>query len=204
MSILIGVTDFFLHPYKYHSFYRKEYLSQSAVVTNEVLYDIINGLPENLKSAPKFRSLKAKLITNDKKDTRLKMTIEIYEKMDLDSVIRSVVEYVNSLPALREKFEFMKMQDRQLIDWLTNKIATCGNGTSPIENTGCMVWIEKKQKAEKELALNKIINCIEISPEFVYVSNTRTGVLYIVGCSLLGILVGCLAGFIPGLIRQIK
>ncbi len=203
-GLLFSVSNFFIHPLEYKSFYKKGFIAQSSVVSNEILYDIINGLPLELNNAPEFKSLKGKLEANNNKETRLKVTIEVFGERDIDSIIRSITTYIDSIKILSEKFELTKKQNMQLLSIVSRKIAECDNANKNSEYINCIELIEKKQSVEKELSLNKIINFIEINPDYVFISNTRHGILNISGYSLLGIIIGFIAGFMLDIVKRKK
>ena len=195
LGLLYSVSNFFTHPLEYKSYYKKEYIAESSVATNEILYDIINGISLTFNDSLQFRNLKAKLDVNPKQETRLKVAIEVFEKNDADSMLNSIRERIDSIETLKEKFELTKKQNQQLLSAIKRKITECDSAKKNSNYISCLELIEKKQSVEKELTLNKIVSFTEINPDYVFVSNTRTSVLNIFGYGFLGIIIGFLTGF---------
>lgn len=202
LGLLFGLSNFLTHPLEYKSYYKKEFIAQSSAASDEILYDIINGLPPALKSAPEFRSLKGKVEADANKQTRLKVMLEVFEKKDADSILNSIASYVDSIKSLKEKYDLEKKQDIQLLSVLRKKIAECDSAKKGSDYINCIQLIEKKQNIEKELTLNKIINFIEINPDYVLESNTRACVLNMLGWSFLGVVIGFIIAGIMNFIQR--
>ena len=199
LGLLFSVSNFFIHPFEYKSYYKKEFIAQSSVASNEILYDIVNGLPVNLNNTPKFRSIKGNLSVN-----RLKINIEVFAPKDFDSIIVSITSYFNSIKNLREKFDLSNKQNQQLLSLLNRKIAACDSTKTHEKYMNSIKLIEKKQQVEKELSLNKIIEFIEINPDYVFMNNTRAGVLNILGYSFLGMIIGFIFAFLLDVVKRKK
>jgi len=204
VGVLFSISNFFIHPFQYKAYYKKEFIAQSSVASNEILFDVINGLPANLRNSPDFRSLKGTMLANINKETRLKVTIEVYEPKDIDSILESVTAYVDSISSLREKFEMARAQSRKLLSVLNQKIAECDSSKKQTRFSDCLDLIQRKQNIEKDLALNRIVNFVEINPEFVFESNRKAGLLNILGFSFLGIVIGFIVAYLSEFISRKK
>ena len=200
LGVVFSISNFFTHPLQYKSFYKKDFIAESSVASNEILYDIINGIPPKFANTPTFRSLKGTLAVN-----RLKVTIEVFDKKDVGLLLNSITSYVDSIKSLRERFELTKKQDIYLLSLLKEKIARSDSAKNNSEYENQIELVEKKQGVEKKLALNKIITFIELNPDYIFINNRREGILNVLGYSFLGIVAGFIAAiFTPDLINSKK
>lgn len=203
-GILFSISNFFIHPLQYKDYYKKEFIAQSSVASNEILFDIINGLPDNLKNSPDFRNLKGTMLANINKETRLKVTIEVYEPNDIDSILKSITAYVDSINSLREKFEMSRLQSRKLLLLLNQKIGECDSSKKITRYSDCLDLIQRKQNIEKDLALNRIVSFVVINPDYVFESNRGAGFLNVFGFGFLGIVIGFIAAYLSEFISRKK
>ncbi|MEW6469864.1 MAG: hypothetical protein AB1458_13130 [Bacteroidota bacterium] len=203
-GLLFSVSNFFTRPLDYASFYKKELLASSSVASNDVLYDIINGIPPARINVAGSKSVKAKLEANINKETRLKVMAEAYEPRAIDSMLASVTAYINAIPELSERYELQKQQHKQLAGELERQLSdSAWKSSAHMDHMEKRLeMLQQRSKAEKELALAAIVEFIPIDPEPVMVSNRRAAILNVLGYSFLGTLIGFLAGFLLGLIRK--
>lgn len=211
LGIFFGFSNFLTHPLEYKSFYRQEFIAQSPVTSNEILNDIINNIPLSLKdksngtngiSFPDFRNIIGKLEANSNKETRLKVTLEVFSSTDIDSMLNALTTYINSLGTLNEKFKLQLQQQRQLLLVVKKQIASLDTVGKNAPNLDYVKLFEKKQSIEKELSLNKIVNFIPINPNCILISNMRAGILNVLGYSFMGIVIGFLLAFAMNLIQR--
>ena len=201
IGLLFGIGSFFTHPLEYKSFYRKEFIAQSSVTTNEILSDIINAVPVNIKnekenSFPEFRNIKWKTEANNNKETRLKITIEAFTPESIDSLLKSLTIYINSIEAFSKKFNLQQQQQRKLLTVLNKQIAEADTTTKNTKRFNPIELVEKKQKIEKDLALNKIVDFIPVYPDCISISNRRAGILNVLGYSFLGLVLGAIIAWL--------
>lgn len=193
-----SIADFFIHPLKYKSFYRKEFLASSPVIRDEVLSDIINRIPEQLaqKNAsvsyfPELRKIKAKLEANAKKETRLNLTVETYEKENIRSVLSAIEAYADSIKEVNDMFLSYVAQKTELLNDLRHQASLCDSLKKDPMN--CILLAQKKRETEKELKSIKKITFLSLHSDFVFVPNKREGVLSVLGWSFLGLVIGFFA-----------
>ncbi|MBI4931506.1 MAG: hypothetical protein HY841_12125 [Bacteroidetes bacterium] len=211
LGILFGFSNLLMHPLDFKAFFRKEFIAQSSVISNEILCDIINNIPLNPKEKstntngvlfPNSRNIQGKLAANNNKETRLRVTIEVFSSADIDSVLNLLTVYINSIEALNEKFKFQQQQQRQLLSVLKKQIALSDTAGKNANSLNSVEVFEKKQNLEKELLLNKIVNFIPINPDCIFISNRRAGVLNVLGYSFLGIVIGFIIAFAMNLVQR--
>jgi hypothetical protein len=199
LGLLFSISNFLLHPLEYKSFYKKEFIAQSSAASNDVLYDIINAIPQNIAnkngaskevSFPEFKNIKAKLDENKNKETRLKLTIEAFEPAHIDSILHALTTYIHSLESLRENFDLQQKQQRQVLAVSEKQISAMDSAMNKTTNANYAEVFQLKLNAEKELSLNKIINFIPLNPDSILISTTRVCVLNVLGWSFLGLVIG--------------
>ena len=204
LGLLFSISNFFTHPLEFKPFYKKDFIVASSITSSDILCDIINGIPPALTNLPKFRNLKGKVLMNNNKETRIDFTMELYEKKDADSLLHSITTYVDSIDSLREKFELGKKQKQQLLSLVKRKIAECDSSKKQTGYSEYLELIEKKQAIEKELTLDKIVDFIEVNPDFVFIKNIRSGILNILGYSFLGLVIGFFTAYFVPFIKKEK
>jgi len=204
LGIIYSLSKFFTHPLEYKSYYKKEFIAQSSVTSDEILSDIINGLslfPEKITS---LRNIKGKLAANSNKETRLQVIIESFEKENIDSILTELELHLNSIENLKAKLDYDKQQRLQLLLELNKRIAEHDTTKNNSVRSEFLELTEKKQSVEKELQFAKIVEFTEINPDCVYVSNNRTIILNVLGFGFLGLIIGLIIGFIMNIATQRK
>lgn len=201
MGLLFSISNFFTCPHKYKPFYKREFIAQSSVTTNEILSDIINAIPVNTKnekesSFPEFRNIKGETEANTNKETRLKVTIEVFSPLSIDSVLNALTMYINSIEILSKKFNFQQQQKRQLLSVVNKQIAETDTAANDTKHFSHIELFEKKQNIEKDLSLSKIVNFIPVNTDCILISNTRVGILNVLGYSFLGLVLGVIIAWL--------
>ncbi len=138
IGTLFGLVTLKINPLKYKSFYKKYFIVQSSIASDEILSDIINNLSlklnnntSNLMSELNISSSIVAEIKNiqaviessdDKKSSQLEVTIEAYENQNIDSIISGIIFYINSIEHLQLRYNLMKEQQLQLLAELNKRI----------------------------------------------------------------------------------
>ncbi|MCX6291732.1 MAG: hypothetical protein NT126_08205 [Bacteroidetes bacterium] len=210
-GILFGISNLFTHPLEYQSFFRKDFIAGTSVVSNEILGEIINNIPLNRENKnvqvndigfPGFRNIKSKVEANNNNETRLKVTIEVFDSSAVDSVLTSLTAYLNSIRDLSEKFSFQWKQEQQLLSVLTLQMTSPDTSGKQSGHQKNVELFEKKQELEKKIFFEKIVNFIPVYPVPVLVSNSREGVLNVLGFGFLGIVLGFITGYLLNFVRR--
>lgn len=201
LGLFYSMIDFFVHPNKYKSFYKKDFIASSPMVSDEVLADIINAIPDHIRQQsktvshfPELKRLKAKPETNSRKETRLKLTIETFSKDAIDTVLMALENYIDVIDELDIKYRSLISQKKLVLKDLEDKIAAYD--TLKNDPINCNMMLEKKLTLEAELKILKKIRFVPINTDFILVGNTRAIVLNILGWSFLGIVIGFLAAVV--------
>ena len=195
LGILFSLSKFIFSPLEYRSYFKKEFVAESPVTTVEVLSDIINGsslFPEKIHD---LRNIKGKLAKNAKGENRLQVTIESFEKENIDSILDKLTQQVNAIKDLKEKYDFNKGQLTDLHSAIEIQIAKQDSTHVSLE------LMEKKQQVEKDLKFLKIVQFTATSADIIYCSNNRTIILNILGFGFLGIVVGAILAFLRGMFK---
>jgi len=190
LGIIYSLSKFITEPLEYKSYYKKEFIAQSSVTSDEILSDIINGLSLFPEKIPSLRNIKGKLLANSNKETRLQVIIESFEKENIDSILTELELHLNSIENFKAKFDY----DKQQHDTTKNNSV----------RSEFLELTEKKQSVEKELQFAKIVEFTEINPDCVYISNNRTIILNVLGFAFLGLIIGLITGFIMNTVTQRK
>ncbi len=213
MGLFFALGKFITHPLQYKSFYKTDFIVQSSFVTNEILSEIIYNFSLNAEPVPHLKQITRKLEANSKKETRLRVTFETYEKINMDSLINKIVAFVDTVEYIRERNNLMRRQSLELLVKLNKQITAFENekeNIKPIADTinknaeyvSYIELLEKKQNIEKELALSKSIEFIEKNSPSIFVSSRRTIILNVFGYSFLGFVIGAIIGFLMNYRKQ--
>lgn len=208
IGLLYSISNFFTQPDDYRSFYRQEFIAHSSVTTDAILSDIINAIPVNVMNTPdsafpEFRTIKAKLEANRNKETRLKLILETFDTAGVHSLLGAVGSRVGSIDVLKKDHDFTTLQYKKLLKEITKQLS--GNDSAKVSsgNPNSIDLMEKKQGVEKLLAGNTIIAFLPINDRPVAVSNSRAGVLNVLGWTFLGLVLGAaVAGLLDLLNRK--
>lgn len=223
VGVILGVFNVKNNMLTYKPFYKKEFVLQSSVASNEIIYDIINNIPGDIyvsktdtnqipsaATTPVYKSIKGKLEANSQGASRLKVTLEVYEKENIDSVINKLETYLNSIEYLRSRYELMKKQNLQLLSVINKRLSEADNPkehNDQVLTSNSLSYVElleKKQNIEKELSQNKIASFIDINSPSIFVNNKNKAAMAILGYGFLGIFIGIAAGYILDLILKVK
>lgn len=209
IGLLFSLSNFITQPLKYKSFFRKELIAQSSVVSNEILSEIINAIPIHIKNNdasgfPELKHLQGKIEANKYKDTRLKLIIEVFDTSEVTPALQALETHISSTPALKEKFDFNKKQQQQLLTALNNQLAAQDSTKINSGNSHYIELLEKKQLVEKQFTQGKIVEFIAINTQPVPMNNARAGILNILGYSFLGLVLGAITGWFLDIIKRIK
>src|SRR3990172_4492195 len=123
LGIIYSLSKFITEPLEYKSYYKKEFIAQSSVTSDEILSDIINGLSLFPEKIPSLRNIKGKLLANSNKETRLQVIIESFEKENIDSILTELELHLNSIENFKAKFDYDKQQHLLLLLELNKRIA---------------------------------------------------------------------------------
>lgn len=209
LGLLYSLGNFMICPDTYRSYFRKELIVQSPVASNEVLADIINAIPINVKTEqdtafPKFRDIKGKTEANKLKETRTKLTIEAYDTAQVARILQAIETRIGSIQTLKEKFDLDKKLQQQMIAALNKKLTLSDSSGTNSENANFLELLEKKRAVSKQLAQDKIVEFTEINNRPVPVSNTKAGILAILGYSFLGLVLGAISAWLTEAIKRSK
>lgn len=204
LGLSYSISNFFIYPNKYRSFYKKDFIADSPIMPDEILADIINAIPDHIEQQsqtvsyfPHLKRLKAKPEANSKKETRLKVIIETFSKEAIDSVLMALENYIDAIDELDTKYQLLISQKKSVLKDLEDKIAACDSlKHDPIN---CNIMLEKKLSLEMELKSIKKIRFVPIHTDFIFVKNTRERVLNIIGWNFLGVVLGFLAAAVVNL-----
>lgn len=220
-----GILNNFKNPLKYKSYYRKDFFVKSSFLDAESLSEMLEGSPEILakdderidgKNASrglsrlfisKIKSLKPKLVPGVYPEkSKLNISIEAYEKQDIDSIVAGITTYFLSLDYLKNSYELFKQQNLQLLEITKSQIANIdsenfhnqnllGKNSSVIivkstSKIDLIDLIEKKHNFENNLLKEKIIEFIEINPSSQFVNNSTILLLSILGYGFFGFIFG--------------
>jgi hypothetical protein len=204
IGLVYGISNFFTHPLDYRSFFRQEFIAQSSVTTDEILSDIINAIPVDVKNEtnanfPEFRDIKGKLLANKNKETRLEVVIEVFDSTTVDTVLKAIGSRVSSVSSLKEKYDLTNKQLHQLLSEVSKQLAQPDSSKT---RSNRIVLLEKKQSVEKQLTENNIVEFIPVNKQPVPFSNTREGVLNLLGYSFLGLILGAVIGWMLDLLNR--
>jgi hypothetical protein len=239
MGVLYSIYNFVAHPLRFKAYYKKDFVVESSVTTNEILSDMINNFPNVLNGLGKkdgvtnqqplispstvknFKGIDAKLsLVNNGQTSRLKITVEAYEKPFIDSIVGGVTAYFNSIDQFKSKFKLRLLHDQKLLEMIniqlagfdslkkSRKYSDENKSTAGLnENAEYKSYIElfeKKQGLERGIAYFKIIDFIEIDSPYLYVNNYVSSFLNIIGYSLLGGFTGILLAFVLEVLSKMK
>lgn len=226
-GLLYGSITFFFRPPTPDFFYKKDFIVESSILPNDILFDIINDFQlklnngkelsepvEPLSMIQKIKSSKVKLHSNiNSTISRLRVTVEAYEKQNIDSLINGIAFYVNSNEYIKLRYSLINKQNLQLLSVINKQIEelnslkhseSVGNNTNrKSEYLSYVDLIEKKQKTERDLTLNKTIEFIEINSSTIS-ADSKAGIRSILGYSILGIFIGIIVAGALHLFSKIK
>jgi hypothetical protein len=212
------------NPQKYRTFYKKNILVKSSFVSNEIIHNLLKPIElssnsGNIKSfAPQlgisysllkdFRSLNIEL-ESDHENSILKLSLEGYTIQCIDSFINGLAFYLNSVDYLEFKHSFEMKQRAQLLKVVNGQIEKLektkdlstislheeSNSNRKNDYLQNVELYEKKLKLEKEL-LDKPIDFIKVQTPYIAINNLKAGIIYVIGISFLGILIGVLLSYV--------
>lgn len=203
-GIISSAIFMLFHKDEFRNYYVSSFLVRSPVIENEVLNDLLDGiedehltglLPVHLQV--NFKRLDSKVEKNVQEGTRLKLSVQVFDKHVIPFIVDSIREYLVRIPSIAGKDLLRKEQLAGKIAFLNTEIEKCNAEKNNQLVTNCLSLIDSKGQAETEMAM-PVIEMIPISNQPLLVKEFRK----IVWCVFTFLMIALSGGMVVIYLRE--